>query len=818
MLDDLRYALRQLRLAPGFTAVALITLALATGANTALFSLFHALVLRPLPYADADRLVSISPYDDKGQQVGIPVGVIDAIAAEQGLFDAASAFLGGAPAVTVDRPGLASVLGTIDFVSGSYFSTLQLTPHIGRLFNDVDVSADASAPVAVLSYRFWQQHFNGDPAVVGRQIQLRGLPFTIVGVAPPRYSGLWIETGADITAPLPAFMRVLRIPPGAPFVAQAAVARLRSGITMEQAQSRLQSLWPSLVETIPPGQASAAWRTSMQRNRPRVLPLSTGFSFMRDRYTGPLQTLIALTAWMLLVACVNLASLLLARSAARDREYATRLALGASRWSLVRQALTEGVLLAAMGTVCGLPLAWWGPRALTAFITADYLAPIRIDVSPDVRVLATTGLVALVIAGVFALVPAVRTARREGSEALGTTRTVARGTTRWGNALLVGQFALALTLLVGAAALSTSLTRARNVDPGFEVAGLHSITLFAVPDRTAESGSATYLRALLASLEKTPGIESTAFTDGRLAGGYTRTADVARAEEPVSSNGIGANNDIISPGYFTTIRLPLVAGREFTWFDDVKSPPVAIVSASLAQRLFPEGDALGRHIRVGTVEPRRQSIEIVGIAADASVRDIRQSRPFNVFLPLPQETRPTSTPELLVRATGAPPSIADIRQIVEAPGLHRMQRWRSVDDQIDRLLLRERLMSGLAMFFAAMAAILIAIGLYGLLAFSVRTQTREIGVRLAVGASPAQVRGMIISRGIRLATIGCLIGLPLALFAGRALQDYLFQVEATDIRLLAGVGLFVLALTLAAAYLPARLASRVDPASALRAE
>lgn len=816
-LDDWRYAIRQLRLAPGFAAVAIITLALAIGANTAFFSLFQALVLRPLPIEHADRLVAIVTTDDGRQETGFPVPLADALAKESALFEGVAAYLGGGVS-TIAADGTTAATGIVDFVTGDYFSTLRVQPLIGRLLDASDTgSLNAPAPAAVLGYRYWQRQFGGDPSVIGRVIQIDQVPFTIVGVTPEPFFGLRIEINADVTVALSAFPRVYRgLVPGQMITAQAGIARLRDGVSAEQVAAQLTSLWPALIDELIQ-RSPAGRREALLRNRPRVDPLETGFSFMRPNYTAPLRLLIALTALMLAIACTNLAGLLLSRAAARDREIATRLALGASRWRLARQSLTDGLLFAIAGTVCGLPLAWWGAQLLAQFFAADYLVPISLDVAPDGRVLLVTAIVTLMTALLCTIGPALRAGQRRGHEALGAARTIARTSTPWGEHLLIAQFALSLVLLVGALAFTQSLAKIRNVDPGFQIDGMHSASLVALPGRSADAGSVTYLRDLLSAAAAVPGVTAAAMTDTRPAGGYVRTVDVGSAGDGNRSNDARANLDMVSPGYFSTMAIPLEAGRELTWFDDASSPRVAIVSANLARQLFPNGDALGRRIRAGT-DPARQTMEIVGIARDASVRDIRQVNALNVFIALAQEARPTSTPDLILSSTGPAPREQDLQRAIEPLGHHRVRRVRAVGEQVDRLLLRERLMSAFATFFGGMAAVLIAIGLYGLLAFAVRVRTKEIGVRLAIGASPASVLLMILRRGIRLAITGVIVGLPFALYAGRRLQASLFDVQATSPLLLASVSAFVIVLTIAAAYPPARLASRVDPATALRAE
>lgn len=817
---DLSAALRATVRSPLSSIPAVVTLAVGTSGTIALITLLSALVLRPLPVDRPGELVSVTARDPRGQQMGFPVPFLPELAALSDVFDSAGLALISSVA-TAEVPGAWTPVA-LDSVSADYFGTLRLAPMAGRLIDASDgADAAGAARVVVLGHGFWQRHFGGDPGVIGRDIRIENVPFQVIGVTPPSYFGLRVEVSTDLTIPLAAFPQVvgLTLAPDQMMVGTAAVARLGRGVTRAQAAERVATLWPAMVRVaLPPGMDRAR-QDRFLNGSAEVEDLSTGFSYLRERYTRLLTAVLVLCGWMLVVACVMVAGLLMARAAAMDRDRATRVALGASRMALARGVLLESLVLSCAGVLAGLPIALWGAPRLLQLLSTNFWIPATIDLAPDWRVMAATALAGAVIgllvgmlaawrASTLAIDPLLRTARMSAGTA---------GVWRWSHRLLVAQTALSVVLIVGAVALRSHLRSIRDVDPGFVSEGVTRVSLW--PEPGAPQATIDDYRALQEDIAGLPHVESAAFINGDIA--YGAEVSPGFPVEPLHDGRPGDELmvyvDVVSPGFLQTLSVPLTVGRDFTWEDVQGRPPVALVTASLAARLFPGGPALGQRIRLrATREPL--DLEIVGILPDARLRDVRQAAPLHMLVAQAQiglAREPRMLVKLKPGVTAAGTSVSDL---VRRRGRHYVVQEQSLDAQIDHQLARERLLTAFAGFFGIFAATLVVVGLYALLSFIVTTRTAEIGVRMAIGASPGRVRGMIVWQSLRVVLAGALLGLPAALAASRWLS-WMMPAIAPEVPVIAILVLLILlALGLTGAWIPARRASRVDPMTALRAE
>lgn len=804
---DLKFAVRTLRRQPGFTIVAVLSLALGIGANSAIFSLINALVLRTLPVRDPGRLVQLSTSSPSGRTEPLSVVMFEEIQRRQQIFSGLFAWSGGGMA-NFEANGVAYAGGRDD-ATVEYYKTLGVKPLLGRLFTPDDVAA-SPATVAVLDYRCWRRRFNGDPAVVGRVIRLEERPLTIIGVTPENFSGLLVEVASDIAVPLGITDEMQRRRES---LWLNVVGRLRDGVTVEQARAQLEAIWPAVqTASLPEGRQDGA-RQEFFRRRLLVDSAATGISYLRQRFTRPLAVLMGVVAIVLLIACVNLAGLMLARAAGRQREMGIRMALGASKWRLIRQHLAESLLLAATGAALGLLVAQWGTRFLARLIWRGYV-PLSIDPTPDGKVVAFTAGVAVLTALLFGIAPAWRGTRTEPERALRRTARMPAGG-RFAKSLVVAQVALSLVLLVGAGMFLRTIHKLRTVDAGFRRDGILLVQLFPNPGGHKGLNQPVYYRELADKVAALPGVRSVSFSNLAPIIPY----EFKQPVEPKSGAfaPVNAVTDILGPRFLETLGMRLIAGRDFTWRDDASAPRVALVSESLARRLFPSGDAVGQRIRVG-MDRESQDIEIVGVVNSASLWVVRSREPMAVYTPLGQAWHGIQ-PRMVVRAAVNPTGLAEpVRQIIEGMRHEYALQIQTLRESEDWALLQERLIGTLSSFFGSLALLLACIGLYGLMSYSVSSRTGEVGIRMALGAEPGSVLRLMIREGLILVAVGILIGLPVMFFVSRLVSKLLFGLSAVDpVSTGGGISLLV-AVALAASYLPARRAARIDPMEALRCE
>lgn len=835
LTQDIRYGLRMLRKSSGFTATAILTLALGIGANTAVFSLINAIMLRSLPVPNPQQLVILgwtARQEPETRQERVWSGCQQMLGdqAEHGncsfsltLFQQMHAqqtvFSGMAAFFDIDSVAVINGQATptrAEFVSGDWFSTLGVRPLLGRIIYPVD-DAPVSPPVAVLGYKFWQSKFGGDPSIVGKTITINRIFFTIAGVAPAGFLGLEPGIPLDFWVPLSTQGAVMPdLDSGArDLLWLEIIGRLKPGMSVVQAEAAMNVIFvPSVT-----GSANPMFKPGAE---PRIeLPSANhGLGSLRASFSEPLFFLMIAVSIILLIACANVAGLMLARAAGRQKEMALRFALGASRWRIVRQVLTESLMLSLAGGALGILFAYWGASSLGAFFSSNYYTPLDISVRPDLRILGFTFAVTMIAGALFGLAPALRGSRAEVSSglkehgvALGDWH--ARG--RWfslGNALVVAQVALSMVVLAGAGLLVRTLVNLETINPGFDT---HNVLLFGI-DTTLTGYKGVKLENLYSDLRSRlatlPGVNSASYSMAPLLSGAYMMTDFRKAGAS-EQTALGAELLPIGPSFFETMRLPLVAGRTFTQeeFTSTVKPGPIIVNEMFARKLFEKENPLGQ--RVADAGSNVGNHEIVGVVADAKYQGLRHEITPTAYVPLSDgcasfELRTAANPRALIPAVRA--VMNEINSDIP------MIAVKTQTEEIDRQLYQERLIAALSTLFALLAVVLACIGLYGLLSYEVTRRRHEIGVRMALGAQQSDVLRLVVGQGIALAVAGTLAGIGVGFVVTRFLQRLLYDVRPGDPFTFAGAAILLALVALVACYIPARRAMRVDPMVALRYE
>jgi predicted permease len=827
MWQDLKYGARALRRNAGVTAIALATLALGIGANTAIFGLLNAVTLRSLPVADPGSLVEIRIQERKnasGQFSGprpmLTYGIWEKIASEPASFSGVLAW--GSTMLNLTTGGQARYVRSA-WVSGSYFPVLGVKPQIGRLLGPADDQRNCQAPGLVIGHAFWQREFAGDRHVVGKTLRVEGQVFEIVGVTPPSFHGVDVGRSFDLALPLCAEQIVggeLSLVPRPDGWWLAAFGRLKPGVTADQAAAELQGLSAGIFQSTLPVKYSPEDAKSYLDFKLSAFPSPAGVSGLRTRYQSPLWILLSITGLVLVIACANLANLLLARASARGREMAVRLALGASRPRLVRQLLVESLLLASLGAAAGVAVAQAASRALVALLDAGRNV-ITLDVQSDWRVLAFTAALGVLTVLLFGLAPALRASRTAPGavmKAAGRGLTADRARFGTSRVLVATQVALSLVLIVGALLFVRTLRNLTTLDPGFRAEGLLVAQIDMQPLRPEPARRADLHRQILERMAAIPGVETA----------------VEATIVPVSGSGwnervlLGSDHKVggisnvnrVSAGFLEAVGTPLLAGRDFTDRDTTSSPKVAIVNEQFVREILKGASPIGQTF---AFEPPAGDpivdYEIIGLARDTKYRTLRETQEPLAFISEAQTATPDPYTNVLTRSSVPPATlIAPLTRAITEVDPTLVVDFKVLTDQIAETLVLERLMATLAGFFGALAGLLAVIGLYGILSYMVTRRRGEIGIRMALGANSRHVVVLIAREAGRLLVIGLVIGAALAVMSARTAQSLLFGLEPGD-PLTLGVAITALAAVAAlAAYWPARRAARLDPLVALREE
>jgi predicted permease len=811
---DVRYTLQTLRRNPGFSAVTVLSLALGIGANAAIFTLINAVMLRSLPVKEPGRLVQITRLLE-----GRP-GVVSYPLFEHfrdNVKSISSAFAQGTSdqAIVIDGE---DEFVTADLVSGEYYRVLGIEPAAGRLPGPSDdtlspssTSSPSSPAAVIISDRYWQRRFGRSPSAIGKSFTIRDRAFTIVGVTPPSYEGARPGRAPDLMLPLLMMMSdVQRSEMG--FNSLNVLARLKPGATVEQANAEAQVLYGSFLQS-QAARSTEKERAAILRQRAVALSAPDGFNPIRDNIARPLLILMGLVGLILMLACVNLSGLLLARAAARQHEISIRLAIGAGRGRLVRQFLTESLVLASVGGGVGLAMAgWFSTRLFTLFVNGR---DVVLSVAPDWRVLAFTCCVSLLACCVAGLAPALQAVRVNVNPALKDVR--APGHRRLGKAFVVAQLAISMVLVVGATLFVGTLVKLSTVDRGFDSDGVLVVSVRTSRPYPAPRAKAVQ-RALLDRLRTVPGVRSASAAQILPVGGglWDRTVQVEGYRfRPDESETVGFN--VIAPNYFATLGTPLLSGREFNDRDTDTSPKVAIVNESFARYFFGEGSALGRRVTSVNV-----LYEIVGVVRDAKYQNLRDGIIKTMYIPWMQREgdQPSRYSYLARVAAGDPMRLLPRldRLVREADPALRVRTAQPYATIIDQSVATERIMATLGGFFGVLALLVAALGMFGVLAFQVARRTNEIGVRMALGASRRTMMGLVLRDVVVMVVAGISIGAGGALVLTGVARTILFGLTPTD------PGVFVVAASVLAVaavlagWLPAVRASRVDPLVALRHE
>lgn len=830
LLKDIRYGIRGLAKRPGFTIVIVLTLALGIGANTAIFTLVNAVLLKNLPVSKPEELVLFGDATGEGTSRGDPptgeweLYSYDAykyMRAHNDAFQDICAFRSGESRLSVSPAGSPNVhRAQGHLVTGNYFSLLGVQTILGRTLTPEDDQLNAP-PAAVISYRYWKEQLGRDQSVVGKAMTINGVSFTVVGVAPEEFFGERVRKSPDFWVPLsfqPQIeMRKSSLDDKETFWLTL-MGRLKPGVSIQQAQTSSTLALKQFLTEQGGGQPNDDLKRSIQGSTAQLIPGGQGISNLRVYYSRPLQTLMAIVAMVLLIACANVGSLFLSRAAGRKAEMSLRLALGASRFRIVRQLLVESLILAVAGGIAGVVLAQWGVKLIVGMVTKET----PLETQPDLLVLGFTGAVAILSGLIFGLLPAIRASR---TDLAGAMKEKSRsGFGRWhlglSSLLVVTQVCLSMVLLTGAGLFARSLLKLQQENVGFS----HTRVLVADVDprlagyKPAEL-SPLYER-LLARLKAVPGVEAASVSSYSPMSGTRSSSNItAQGYEAQPNESLIVSWVLIGPDFNRTLGVPLLQGREVNERDNASGRKVAVVNQAFVDHYYKNQNPVGRLFWFGDERNPKDTLEIVGVIGNIKSADARTAPMETAYLPIYQDDEPYSA-SFEVRSNGNPAQLGpSIRAaIAEVDPRLPIVNVTTLSEQVNNTLKQDRMIAKLVSFFGLLALLLACIGLYAVMAHGVVRRTNEIGIRMALGAQRTNILWLILRDTLVLVLIGLAIGVPLALGAATLISKQLFGLSPTDpLTLIIAAGLLVLVAMLAG-YFPARRASRVDPLIALRYE
>jgi predicted permease len=828
-LQDIRYALRMLRKNPGFTAVAVLTLALGIGANTAIFSLENAVMLKMLPVKNPGELVVVGdPTDVHGRHMGDPQVTAFSYPLYRDIRDGSSVFSGMLASgeahrqrVTGDSIGEVSSNATGVLISGNYFSVLGVNALYGRVITPDDDSGPGAHPVMVVSYGFWKNKLGETPNIVGQTLRVNNYPFTVIGVAPPGFYGDTVGDAQDFWAPVTMQEQLIN---GRKWLENYnaswlhVIARLKPGVTLEKAAANVNLVVQQLVSGPLKAKLSKDDLDNLKAEKVPVSAGGGGFSDLRGDFQQPLLLLMVIVALVLVIACVNVANLLLARASSRRKEFAVRVAIGAAPSRIVRQLLTESILLAFAGGALGFLLARWGTNALLKLSGNKDL-----EASPDLRVFLFTATVCLLTGVLFGLIPALRS--RSTAVALTLKSGSQNGSStnagwNWGKLLVTGQVAVSLLVLFVAGLLVHSLQNMRNVDLGYNREHLLVVSTDPLAAGYDKARIASFANDLAEQIGSLPGVRAvTSSKNGLFSGSESANSIKVEGYTSKKDADLTAAFDEVGPNYFHGVGIPMLLGRDIGLQDTGTSPRVAVINETMAKFYFGQANPIGRKFIVDDPESKGP-VEIVGVARDARDHKLKGKVDRRFYVSLAQAMGTIPVLNLVVRTVGNPVAVAEAvrKQLKNLDANIPVNSVRALNELTERSISDQILIARLSSFFAGLALLLAAIGLYGILSYSVAGRTREIGVRMALGAQRGSVLKMILQEAGILVLIGVVIGIPSAILTSRLFSSMLFGLKGTDPVSMLLVIAVLLTITLLASYIPARRATKVDPMIALRYE
>jgi putative ABC transport system permease protein len=830
LLQDVRYGLRLLGKNPGFTAVAILTLALGIGANTAIFSLVDTVMLKMLPVQKPEELIVLAITYPKATGEPVPEltnPIWEQIRDQQEVFS--SVFGWSQARFDLAQGGESHLVNGLE-VSGDYFSTLGVQPAAGRLFVSSDDKRGCPGSV-VLGYGFWQEHFGGAQSAVGSMLSLSGHPFQVIGVAAPGFYGVDVGTKFDVALPICA-EAIIR-GHNSVLDERAAwwinvVGRLKSGVSPEQVSARLQVISPQIFAATVPEK----WKPESQKNFLSGIligsPAGKGLSEVRRAYDQPLRMLMAVVGLVLLIACANIASLMLARAATRQKEISVRLAIGASRARLIRQLLTECVLLSLAGAALGVLFARWGSAVLVRFISSAR-NPVFLQFSLDNRILGFTAAIAVLTGILFGILPALRSTNVSLASAMKggqQDQTPGRAHFRPGRWIVAGQVALSLVLVIVAGLFLRSFNNLLTLDTGFDRSNVMMISANAHNTNLSPEARETLWSQAIQRLQNLPGVTSASESVITPISGVGWNSFFHR-QTGVSPSGRNAlaNINAVSPEYFATLRSPILAGRTFNVNDSAGAPLVGVINETMARRFFGNADPIGQYVYIDETSGKAGApIQIIGVVTDAKYRSLRETTPATMYFPVAQlaaqDARSMSEqPSFEIRTASSPATILkSAGEVFTSMNGAISLSFRTMEEQVNDSLRQDQLLATLSGFFGGLALLLAMIGLYGVLAYMVTQRRKEIGIRMALGASGNSILSLIMRDVSILLAVGVVVGVGISLWATHFMQKMLFNLNPRDAKTIIFSVAVLSAVALLAGYLPARRAARLNPNVILRDE